>query len=164
MKTKFLIILSITTLFTICRSQTAEPVSLANYQNFYNQTISGLNNIIPNKANYYGQPLSLFLQALTQNNVAIKAYDAGPFNNKLLKLMFINDSESTSKIRGADFAIPYIDIYFQQPYDFQQATTIMNQYHWFWNTSSENFYKDLIIDKIEFYYVSGLNDKNSPPK
>lgn len=164
MKTKILTTLMITTLFIFCRSQTVEPISLTNYPNFYNQTIGRLNIVIPNKTNYYGQPLSVFLQALSQNNLNIKAYDPAPFHDNLLELMFINDSESITNIWQNNYVEPQIKVTFQQPYDFQQSQTILNQYHWFWNTTSENFYKNLIVKKIEFYYVSGLTDKNSPPK
>lgn len=31
-------------------------------------------------------------------------------------------------------------------------------------TRAENFFKDLIIDKIEFWYVRGLTDNSANPK
>ncbi|MBL1219380.1 hypothetical protein JET18_00900 [Chryseobacterium sp. L7] len=164
MKAKIFIALFIFLLFTFCKSQTSEPVSLTQYPNLYSETISKINNIIPTKSSYYGQPLSVFLQALAQQNLIIKAYDPGPYNNKFLKLMFINDSESSTKIWRNFYVEPHIEITFQQPFDFQQASTILNQYHWFWNSNSENFYKDLIIAKIEFWYVSGISDRDAPPK
>lgn len=164
MKTKFLIILTITAFFALSKSQTTEPISLTDYPIFYTKVVSKLNNIIPNKTNYYGKPLSIFLQTLSQNNLVIKAYDPVPYHDNLLKLMFIGDAESISKIWRNNYVDPHIKITFQQPYDFQQSKTILGQYHWFWNTTSENFYKNLIIKKIEFYYVNGLTDKDSPPK
>ncbi|PTT21016.1 hypothetical protein DBR28_20465, partial [Chryseobacterium sp. HMWF028] len=82
---------------------------MVDYPNFYSQTISNLNNIIPNKANYYNQPLSVFLQHLSQNNLSIQSYypDSG-----YLRLMFVGDAETRSELRKKDYANPYIDIYF----------------------------------------------------
>lgn len=165
MKTKNFSILIITIFsFISYKSQITEPISLIDYPNFYNQTVNKLDNIIPNKTNYYGQPLSKLLQALAQNNITIKAYDPGPFDNDFLKLMFIGDAEVRTKIREYNYAQPYIAITFQNRFNFQQAQTIINQHHWFWNSTSENFYKDLIIKKIEFWYVRGLTDNSANPK
>ncbi len=162
MKTKKIFIFLSTILFFISyKSQTSQPIAMVDYPSFYNQTVSNLNNIIPNKTNYYNNSLSVFLQKLSQNSLIIQSYYP---DSSYLRLMFVGDAETRSEIRKKDYANPYIDVYFNQPFDFQQATTIMNQYHWFWNTASENFYKNLIIKKIEFYDVSGLTDKDSPPK
>ncbi|EFK37939.1 Uncharacterised protein [Chryseobacterium gleum] len=165
MKTNILLTFFITVIiFTHYKSQTSQPINITDYPNFYNQTVSKLNNLMPNKTNYYNQPLSVFLQALDQNNIAIKAYDPGPFDNNFLTLMFINDAESSSVIYQNGYVQPHIAITFQQPFDFQQATTILNQYHWFWNSTVENFYKNLVIKKIEFWYVRGLTNKAQAPK
>ncbi|MDR3024522.1 hypothetical protein [Chryseobacterium sp.] len=162
MKTNILLTFFITVIiFTQCKSQTSQPISITDYPNFYNKTVSNLNNLIPNKANYYNQPLSVFLQALAQNNIVIKAYDP---DSAYLKLMFVGDAETRAEIRQYNYVNPYINIYFQQPFDFQQATAILNQYHWFWNPTAENFYKNLIVKKIEFWYVRGLTNKTQAPK
>jgi len=64
-----------------------------------------------------------------------------------------------------DYAQPYIAVYFQQPFNYQQATVIFNNYyHSYWNSDAENFYKNLIIEKIEFWYVRGLTDISMNPK
>ncbi|UTX46977.1 hypothetical protein [Chryseobacterium sp. MA9] len=162
MKTKKIFILLVTIIsFTFFKSQTGQPITMVDYPNFYNQTISNLNNIIPNKTNYYNQPLSAFLQKLSQNNLSIQSYypDSG-----YLRLMFVGDAETRSEIRKKDYANPYIDIYFTQTFDFQQATAIINQYHWFWNTTAENFYKSLIIKSITFWDTNGLTNKNGGPQ
>ncbi|SEH34616.1 hypothetical protein [Chryseobacterium culicis] len=165
MKTNILFTFFITIIiFTQCKSQTSQPINIADYPNFYNQTISNLNNLMPNKTNYYNQPLSVFLQALAQNNIVIKAYDPGPFDNNFLSLMFINDAESSSIIYQNGYVQPHIAITYQQTFDYQQASSILNQYHWFWNPTAENFYKNLIIKKIEFWYVRGLTNKAQAPK
>ncbi|PRB02868.1 hypothetical protein CQ046_11740 [Chryseobacterium sp. MYb7] len=164
MKTKFLLILSIISFFTFSKSQTTEQITLADYPNFYNQTINKLNNIIPNKTNYYNQPLSNFLQVLSQNNLIIKAYDPGPFQDNIIKLMLIGDAETTSTIWRNNYVDPYIKVTFQQSFNFQQSQEIINQHHWFWNPTAENFYKNLIVKKIEFYNVNGITNKNSNPK
>lgn len=145
-------------------AQVPQPISIASYPNFYIQTINNLNNIIPNKTAYYGQSLSVFLQALSQNNLIIKAYDPGPFNNRYLKLMFINDAETSTNIWKSTYVEPHIDIYFQQPFNYPQATVIFNQYYWFWNSTAENFYKSLPIEKIEFWYVRGITNNSMDPK
>ncbi|MET3038047.1 hypothetical protein ABXT08_18255 [Chryseobacterium sp. NRRL B-14859] len=164
MKTKLFILAGIIYFNFFTAQIPDESMDIAEYPNFYNQTISKLNNIIPNKTIYYGQSLSVFLQDLTQNNLVIKAYDPAPYHDNLLKLMFVGDVEIRSEIRKKNFVNPYINIYFQHPYDFQQSKTILGQYHWFWNTASENFYKNLTIKKIEFWYVNGLTNKSSGPK
>ncbi|PRB02867.1 hypothetical protein CQ046_11735 [Chryseobacterium sp. MYb7] len=161
MKRIFLSILLITSFSTFFKSQTSQPITMVDYPNFYGQIISNLNNIIPNKTNYYNQPLSVFLQNLSQNNLSIQSYypDSG-----YLRLMFVGDAETRSEIRKKDYANPYIDIYFTQTFDFQQATAIINQYHWFWNPTAENFYKNLIIKKITFWDINGLTNKNGGPQ
>jgi len=143
-----------------------EPLTLAEYPAFYNSTVQKLNIIIPNKTNYYGQPLSLFLNALNQNNVVIKSYDPGPFNNRLLKLRLIWNYETLLALRENNYVEPFIYIDFQQPYNYQQISTMMSSdgYYSYWNPQAENFFKNLIIEKIEFWYVNGLTDKTSPPK
>ncbi|MEC3877430.1 hypothetical protein [Chryseobacterium salviniae] len=145
-------------------AQIPQPISMTNYPSFYTQIVNKLNNIIPNKTVYYNQPLSVLLQTLSQNNLTIKAYDPVPYNNRYLKLMFIDDAETNSERRKNGYVAPYIDIYFKQPYNYQQASAIINQYHWFWNSTAENFYKNLLIEKIEFWYVRGLTDKSMDPK
>jgi hypothetical protein len=47
---------------------------MVDYPSFYNQTVSNLNNIIPNKTNYYNNSLSVFLQKLSQNSLIIQSY------------------------------------------------------------------------------------------
>lgn len=143
-----------------------EPVTLAEYPSFYNSTVQKLNIIIPQKSNYYGQPLSLFLNALNQNNLVIKSYDPGPFNNKMLSFGFIWNHDTKVSAWKNNYADIMIRVYFQQPYNYQQISTMMSTdgYYSYWNPQAENFFKNLIIEKIEFWYVNGLTDKTSPPK
>ncbi|MNL61876.1 hypothetical protein D3C87_1858490 [compost metagenome] len=62
-----------------------------------------------------------------------------------------------------DYVKPYIYIYFQQSFSYEQAMAILNNgYHTYWNISAENFYKDLIIEKIVFKYVNGLSNQDTP--
>ena len=142
-------------------SQIPQPISTANYPNFYNQTVNKLNNIIPNKTNYYGHPLSSLIQTLTQNNLIIQAYYP---NSGYLKLMFVGNPETRTDIRNNNYVDPYIDIYFQQPFNFQDATAIIQQYNWFWNSTAENFYKNLIVEKIIFCSVNGISDMSNNTK
>ncbi|WP_027381173.1 hypothetical protein [Chryseobacterium daeguense] len=162
MKPKKIFILIITVLFfSQYKSQASQPINIIDYPNFYDQTINNLDNVILNKTNYYNQPLSLFLQKISQSNLTIQSYypDSG-----FLRLMFVGDVDTRSEIRKKNYANPYIDIYFTQTFDFQQASTIIQQYHWYWNSAAENFYKNLIIKKIEFWYVRGLTNKSNDPK
>ncbi|MCI3939324.1 hypothetical protein MQX03_19290 [Chryseobacterium aahli] len=165
MKTKLIIVLGFF-YFTSCMAQIPdEQMTIAEYPTFYTQTINKLNNIIPNKANYYGQPLSVFLQVLTQNNITVKKYDPATFNNKQLKLSFVWSREIRIGRYENNYVEPYINIYFQQPFSYPQATVIFNNnYHSYWNPAAENFYKNLIIEKIEFWYVRGLTDNSMNPK
>lgn len=165
MKTKFIILIGIIYCNFFYAQVPDEPMTISEYPTFYTQTVGKLNNIIPNKTNYYGQPLSVFLQALNQNNLIIKEYEPAPFNNKQLKLSFIWNSDIRTGRYQNGYVEPYINVYFQQPYNYPQATTIFNNtYHSYWNTAAENFYKNLIIEKIEFWSVNGLTDMSSNPK
>ena len=165
MKTKLTILLGFF-YFTSCMAQIQdEPMTIAEYPTFYAQTVNKLNNIIPNKTNYYGQPLSVFLQALTQNNIIVKKYNPAPFNNKLLELSFFWNMDVRIATMNNNYVEPYIAIYFQQPFNYPQATVIFNNnYHSYWNPAAENFYKNMIIEKIEFWYVRGLTDNSMNPK
>ena len=167
MKTKIILILSLI-LFNngIAQIQIPEDnITIAEYPTFYSQTVNKLNTIIPNKSSYYGKPLSLFLSVLSQNNLVIKSYDPGPYNNKLLKFSFLWNLDVRNYRMDKGYVEPYIYITFQQPFNYQQAVGIMNNgYHSYWNTQAENFYKNLIIEKIEFWYVSGLTNKSAAPK
>lgn len=166
MKT-FLIILSLT-VFNACTAQIQIPednITIAQYPNFYNQTVQKMNNIIPNKTYYYGKPLSVFLTALSQNNIIIKSYEPAPYNNKLMWFTFLWNRDVYHQVLDLDYVEPEIFIYFQQSFSYPQATVIFNNdYHSYWNLQAENFYKNLIIEKIEFRYVNGLTDKTSPPR
>lgn len=166
MKTKLIIFLGFLSFNSIIAQIPDEPMTIGEYPAFYTQTINKLNNIIPNKTNYYGQPLSVFLQALNQNNIIIKEYEPAPFDGaKLLRLSFIWNSEIRTGRYDNNYVEPYIKIYFQQRFNFQEATVILNNsYHSHWNTVAENFYKNLIIEKIEFWYVRGLHDMSNNPK
>ena len=162
----FLIILFSVLFFDSYNSQMPdEPMTISQYPTFYDETVQKMNNIILNKTQYYGQPLSVFLRALHQKNIIIKSYDAGPYNNKFLKFAFVWNMDVEHSILDKDYVQPYIYITFQQPFNYQQAVGIMNNdYHSYWNTQAENFYKNLIIEKIEFWYVSGLTNKSAAPK
>ena len=167
MKTKIFIALNFLLFnFGIAQIQIPEDqITITQYPDFYNQTVQKLNNIIPNKTSYYGQPLSVFLQALNQNNLPVKEYDQGPYNNKMLKLSFVWNREIDSSRMSYNFVQPYVQIYFQQPFNYPQSTIIHNNgYFSYWNPEAENFYKNLPIEKIEFWYVNGLMDMDSPPK
>lgn len=166
MKTKLIIIIGIIYSNFFTAQIPDEPMAPTEYPNFYTQTVNKMNNIIPNKTIYYGQPLSTFLQNLNQNNLSIKDYEPGPFNNKLLTFRFVWNREIMEYRFQNDYVEPVIKIYFQQPFNYQQTSTMMstNGYHSYWNPQAENFFKDLIIEKIEFCYVNGLTDKTSPPK
>ena len=165
MKTKLTILLGFFYFHSFTAQIPDEPMTIAEYPAFYTETINKLNNIIPNKTNYYGQPLSVFLQALDQSNVIVKKYNPAPFNNKLLELSFFWNMDVRIAATNNDYAQPYIAVYFQQPFNYQQATVIFNNYyHSYWNSDAENFYKNLIIEKIEFWYVRGLTDISMNPK
>lgn len=166
MKTKLIILLGFFYFSSSIAQVPDEPMTIAEYPGFYTQTINKLNHIIPDKSNYYGQSLSVFLQALSQNNVKIKSYEPAPFNNKQLTLSFVWNREIRMGRYENNYVEPYINIYFQQPFNYQLATTMMstNGYHSYWNPQAENFFKDLIIDKIEFWYVRGLTDNSANPK
>lgn len=136
-----------------------EPMTFGEYPTFYTQTVNKLNTIVPTKSNYYGQPLSLFLGALAQKNIMIKKYEHGPFDTKSLKLSFFWNMDVRIAAMNNNYAEPYIKIYFQEPYSYPEATVIFNNnYHSYWNISAENFYKNFIIEKIEFWCVNGLTD------
>lgn len=152
-----------------CKAQVIIPednINISTYPSFYQQTVQKINNIIPDKTNYYGQPFSVFINALSQNNLTVKSFQPGPFNNQLLKISFLWNRDIDKVRMDHDFVEPFIYIDFQQPYNYQQISTIMstNGYHSYWNPQAENFFKNLIIEKIEFWYVNGLTDKTSPPK
>ncbi|WP_294224883.1 hypothetical protein [uncultured Chryseobacterium sp.] len=167
MKTKLIIFLGFLSFNSIIAQIPDEPMTIGEYPAFYTQTINKLNNIIPNKTNYYGQPLSVFLQALNQNNIIVKKYEPAPFDGaKLLQLSFLWNMDVRIAATNNNYAEPYINIYFQQPFNFQDATVILNNnnYYAHWNSAAENFYKNLIIEKIEFWYVRGLTDKSNNPK
>lgn len=166
MKIRLIILIGILNLNFFSAQIPDEPMNITSYPSFYNQTVAKLNNIIPNKNIYYGQPLSSLLQNINQNNLSIKDYEPGPFNNKLLTFGFIWNREIMEYRFQNGYVEPVIKIYFQQPFDYQQASTMMstNGYHSYWNPQAESFFKDLVIEKIEFYYVNGITDRNSPPK
>lgn len=165
MKTKLFILAGIIYFNFFTAQIPDESMDIAEYPNFYNQTISKLNNIIPNKTSYYGQPLSVFLQALSQNNIIVKEYVPTLFNNKQIELSFLWNRDVRIAAISSNYVEPYISIYFQQEYDYPQATIIFNNnYHSYWNSNAENFYKNLTIKKIEFWYVNGLTNKSSGPK
>lgn len=166
MKTKIIITLSFFYLSLSKAQVPDEPMTISEYPAFYAQTVNKLNNIIPNKTNYYGQPLSAFLNVLNQNNIIVKKYNPAPFNNKLLELSFFWNMDVRIAATNNNYAQPHIAIYFQQPFNYQLATTMMstNGYHSYWNPQAENFFNDLIIDKIEFWYVRGLTDNSANPK
>ncbi|MCY0969532.1 hypothetical protein [Chryseobacterium wangxinyae] len=143
-----------------CKAQTAND-----YITFYSNVVPKLNLLVPNKTQYYGQSLLAFLQALNQNNIIVKEYEPAPFNNKLLKLSFTWNRDLRIGRYDHNYVEPYISIYFQQPFNYPQATVIFNNnYHSYWNPAAENFYKNLIIEKIEFWYVRGLTDNSMNPK
>ena len=169
MKTKIIILLS-ALLFNSCIAQIQIPedaITITEYPAFYAQTVQKMNNIIPNKTQYYGKPLSAFLSALRQNNLIVKEYNPAPFNdNKLLIFSFLWNRFIDKPRMDKDYVKPYIYIYVQQPFDFQQASTMMstNGYHSYWNPQAENFFKDQIIEKIVFKYVGGLTNKHAADK
>lgn len=165
MKTRIIILLGLFYFNFFMAQIPDEPMTIAEYPTFYTQTVNKLNNIIPNKTNYYGLQLSAFLNALHQNNIIVKEYEPAPFNNKLLKLSFIWNGEIRGERYQYNYVEPYINIYFQQPFSYPQATVIFNNnYHSYWNSTAENFYKNLVVEKIEFWYVRGLTDNSSNPK
>ncbi|WP_449399398.1 hypothetical protein [Chryseobacterium wanjuense] len=127
--------------FSFFRAQVPDdPMTITEYPAFYTQTVSKLNNLIPIKTTYYGQPLSTFLQALSQNNIIIKEYEPESFNNKYLQLSFVWNRDIRIGRYEHNYVEPHISIYFQQPYDYPQATVILNNsYHSHWNTTAENF-------------------------
>lgn len=167
MKSRIIILCSLVFIIS-CKAQIQIPedqITIMQYPTFYNNTIQRLYNIIPNKTNYYGQPLSVFLNALSQNNVLIKSYQPGPYNNKLLSFNFLWNMDVRNQRLDLNYVEPMIYIDFQQPFNYPEATVILNNgYHSYWNPDAENFYKNLIIEKIEFWHVNGLTDKTSPPK
>ena len=168
MKLRLIFLIGILSMFS-CKAQImipADNVSISTYPSFYQQTVQNLNNIIPNKTIYYNQPLSLLLTSLSQNNIIIKDFQPGPFNNKFLRFKFLWNLQTEEKVLYSDYVQPEVRVFFQQPYNYQQISTMMdtNGYHSYWNPEAENFFKNLIIEKIEFWYVNGLTDKTSPPK
>ncbi|MNK79688.1 hypothetical protein D3C87_993580 [compost metagenome] len=114
MKTKIIILIS-ALLFNSCNAQIQIPedqITIAEYPAFYTQTVNKLDNIIPNKAQYYGKPLSVFLSALEQNNLIVKEYEPIPFSaNKLLQIGFLWNRFIGTEIREKDYVMPYIYIY-----------------------------------------------------
>ena len=135
-----------------------EKIDMKDYPTFYNKLVANLNKVITHKKDFYGRPLSYFINELNKNNASIKVYEPGPFDNYHIKISFIDDPYTVNEIPKNKYTEPSIDIYFVKPFNFKEATKIFNKHFSYWNPEAEEFYKDLIIDKIEFWYVNGVSD------
>ena len=133
-----------------------EKIDMKDYPPFYNKLVANLNKTIAHKKDFYGKPLSEFINELNKNEINIKVYL--PLDNYNIKINFVNDYMTSVNIGKKAYVEPYINVYFRKPYNFKEATKILNRHFAYWNPEAEEFYKDLIIDKIEFWYVNGVSD------
>ncbi|MCT4214239.1 hypothetical protein HZP46_02000 [Elizabethkingia anophelis] len=126
------------------------------YENFYNKTIKKLDKIIIKKTDYYGKPLSVFLDALQKNDINIvEGYNSNAFDNDQLRLYFM-DWDTRNALKSNE-ALTSIEITFSKSFNEKQAAKITLENRAAWNVTLINFYKDMIVKDIKFYGASGVN-------
>jgi len=128
---------------------------MKDYPAFYENLTGNLNKVIAHKQDFYGKPLSIFLSELENQNIQVNSYSPG-FNNTYMKLDFIDDWDTYTEANKNHYKMPYIYINLKTPFDYQKASALLNKNHSYWGEEEKNFYKDLIIDNIEFWEVNGL--------
>ncbi|HFK5562275.1 TPA: hypothetical protein ACGZ9C_001923 [Elizabethkingia anophelis] len=130
-------------------------INTKSYENFYNKTVKNLDKIITKKINYYGKPLSVFLEELQNEDLKIiEGYSADAFTNNALSLYFV-DWDTNNSLK--DKAIPSITITFEKSFNGKEAQKITKENRARWNDNLINFYKDMIVKDIKFYGTSGVN-------
>ncbi|MCT3702580.1 hypothetical protein HZQ89_09165 [Elizabethkingia anophelis] len=130
-------------------------INTKSYDNFYNKTVKSINKLVIQKSDYYGKPLSVFLEGLQREDLKIiERTSSDAFKNNKISLYFVDwDIRYSLK----DKAIPSMDITFEKPFDGKEAEKITHDNKGKWNDNQINFYKDMIVKDIKFYGTSGVN-------
>ncbi|WP_028121248.1 hypothetical protein [Epilithonimonas tenax] len=158
MKTKILYFILISFSLSCTAQRKTERIPMKDYPQFYNKTVNNLNKVIKSKTDFYGKPLSDFLNELKRNHIDVKSYDTTL--NTYLKLNFNDDYDTSVESGRKGYSQPYIIINIRSPYfNYQEAMKILDKNHWYWGEEEENFYKNIIVDTIEFWDVDGLQNR-----
>lgn len=143
--------------FSCTAQRKTERILMKDYPSFYDKTITNVNKLMPHKADFYNRPLSDFLSELKRRNLSIKSYDT--LHNTYLRLQFIDDYDTSVEAGRKKYSKPYILIFFKGSlFNYENAMKIKNKNHWYWGKEEEDFYKDLMVEKIEFWDVEGLKN------
>ncbi|AQX07910.1 hypothetical protein [Elizabethkingia ursingii] len=152
-----ILIIALLTIFS-CKAQQKNENS-----NIYNENITKLKKVIPNKVSYYGKPLYIFLQDLQDKNINIKeGYNADEWDNNKLRLYFI-DWDSRNTLKDGEIASSVL-ITFDKSFDKNIVGSLIKENRAKWNNNMVSFFKDMIIKEIAFENVSGINTLGSKPK
>ncbi|HAY3552134.1 hypothetical protein KRE47_08795 [Elizabethkingia meningoseptica] len=134
------------------------------YDVFYNETVAKLNKIIPKKTNFYGKPLSVFLEELKKNNlIPVEGYYKSYEDNELwqpngLQLHF-SDWDIRHVLNELNKSYPSIEITFTDNFKNSNIRSITSSNGTQWNDTLINSYKNLIVKKIRFRNVFGVNTR-----
>ncbi|WP_299178964.1 hypothetical protein [uncultured Chryseobacterium sp.] len=158
---KTIILLNILFVFS-CKAQTSND-----YITFYNDTISKLNTIIPNKTQFYGQPFSNFYNELQSKNINIigVVHDTkvSPSTKYYVVDLFLCDMNMLGVASQNSYHDPRISITFQDEIP-QQIESMVKQYHAQWNPTIAQFLSNLKIEKIKFIGVRGYDSDDYSAK
>lgn len=160
MKTKILYLMLISFSLSCTAQRKTQKIAMKDYPQFYNTTVGNLNKVIKHKTDFYGKPLSAFLDELKKHNIDVKSYNTTLLT--YLELTFNDDYDTYLEAGKKGYVHPYIIINFRSPYfNYQDAMKIFNKNLAFWGDEEENFYKNIIVDNIEFWYVDGLQNRQA---
>lgn len=163
MKTKILYFILIGLSLSCTAQRKTQRIAMKDYPQFYNKTVGNLNKVIKHKTDFYGKPLSVFLDELKKHHIDVKSYDTT--HQTYLKLEFNDDYDTYLEAEKKGYVRPYININFRSPYfNYPDAMKIFNKNLAYWGEEEENFYKNIIVDTIDFWYVDGLQNRQAKAK
>lgn len=160
---KIIIILSFL-LFQSCYSQ---KVGTMQYLNFYNSISPKLNELVPNKTQFYNQNfLNFYNEILSKNLVVQRISTDGKIDNSkqhyVLTLHFC-DYGINSFAADKGYQYPVVRITFQNQIP-DSTTNLVKQNQAYWNSTLLNEFSNILIESIEFGGINGYNNSNRTPK
>jgi len=156
----------ISVLIFVC-SCNAQRVTQQQYINFYNEVTPKLNQIVPNKTQFYNQNFSsLYSEILNKNiivdNIGVETKKA---NSKQLYILVLHFADDRILFYGADkqFQCPSIWITFTNEIP-NQIYTMIQQNEGKWNSNYVTYFSNMVIEKIEFVGINGYKNPDRTVK
>lgn len=157
------ILVKILFLFCLNINCNAQEITELKYTNFYNSITPKLNQLVPNKTQFYGQNFLKFYNEILSKRITVQriSTDGKIANSKLHYVLTLHFCDYNINSFAADkaYQYPVVRITFKNQIP-DSTTNLIIQNQAYWNSTLLNEFSNMLLESIEFGGINGYNNND----